>query len=714
MASDTQSTAQANSAGYPEGDAFHRYLRRRKRTGRLWNGLFLASTIVGVLVLVVLVLDIVDDAFGYVAIQNRIDPAALVTTYYKQKMTTLPRTLASEDDTVLARGVAARPNAIGFFGNAFYEQNREMLRALPLDGIELSVATVASDAYPLARPLYLYTTQDILRLKPQVAAFVLDYLTDNDGAVARVGYFPAAEAAAAESLAAWGAATGLTQSTAGALFPAAGAIDTVGSSTVAPLTAAVADAMQAAQRLAGAVTVAEIGTDAGFRRFCIDGAGDLVNASRAMNNLDISACQQNGRTPIGFVVANDGIPLAVSAQNSYAGGLTAAQVRQIFTGAETWDQIDPAWPAEPIFRFIPGVDSGTLDFFVAEIFGADLTAQPPAVLTELLTANVSAGRLRALESAQPLAARTQAELYALVESEVLKPQVAASWSLFESIFNRQAIEAAAAALPNATLHFKSWISWNFLTSPQSSNPLQSGIRTAIIGSLWVTVIAFLLAVPLGVAAAIYLEEYSSGRSFFDRLVETNINNLAGVPSIIYGMLGLAVFVRFLGPLTSGLAFGYGDPSTANGRTIVSAGLTLGLLILPLVIINGREAIRAVPRAMREGSYGLGATRWQTVWHHVLPNALPGILTGVILAVSRAFGETAPLIVVGVSTFVVVDPDGPFAKFTTLPAQIYQWTSRPQQEFAHLAAAAILVLLVLLLALNAFAIWLRNHYSRRVY
>jgi phosphate transport system permease protein len=142
-------------------------------------------------------------------------------------------------------------------------------------------------------------------------------------------------------------------------------------------------------------------------------------------------------------------------------------------------------------------------------------------------------------------------------------------------------------------------------------------------------------------------------------------------------------------------------------------LTLGLLILPLVIINAREAIRAVPRAMREGAYGLGATRWQTTWNHVLPSALPGILTGVILAVSRAFGETAPLLVVGVSTFIVVNPSNVFSKFTTLPAQIYQWTSRPQQEFQNLAAAAIIVLLVLLVALNATAILLRNRYSRRV-
>jgi phosphate transport system permease protein len=237
---------------------------------------------------------------------------------------------------------------------------------------------------------------------------------------------------------------------------------------------------------------------------------------------------------------------------------------------------------------------------------------------------------------------------------------------------------------------------------------------AILGSLWVTFIAFLVAVPLGVAAAIYLEEYSTGRSRFDQIVETNINNLAGVPSIIYGMLGLAVFVRFLSSITSGAAFGVGDPSTTNGRTILSAGLTLGLLILPLVIINGREAIRAVPRALREASFGLGATRWQTTWNHVLPNAIPGILTGVILAVSRAFGETAPLIVVGVSTFIVVSPSGPFSKFTTLTAQIYQWTSRPQEEFQHLAAAAILVLLVLLIALNATAIILRNRYSKREY
>jgi phosphate transport system permease protein len=197
------------------------------------------------------------------------------------------------------------------------------------------------------------------------------------------------------------------------------------------------------------------------------------------------------------------------------------------------------------------------------------------------------------------------------------------------------------------------------------------------------------------------------------IIQTNINNLAGVPSIIYGLLGLAVFVRALEPITSGAAFGVSDPSTANGRTIISAGLTLALLILPIIIINAQEAIRAVPQSLRQAGMGLGATKWQTIRDHVLPNAIPGILTGNILAMSRAIGETAPLVVVGVSTFITTDPSGPFSKFTTLPAQIYQWTSRPQDEFRFIAAAAIIVLLILLLSLNAAAVLLRNRYSRKL-
>ncbi len=346
-----------------------------------------------------------------------------------------------------------------------------------------------------------------------------------------------------------------------------------------------------------------------------------------------------------------------------------------------------------------------------ESLAESLEELPQEELLAILTANISAGRLRALNAQALVAERSQEEVLALVVSEVVRPKIVESWSLAESIFERARIEAELATIPNAVLEFKAWLNWDFITAPQSSDPTSAGIRTAILGSIWVTLIAFLVATPLGVGAATYLEEYSKGGKL-DGLIETNINNLAGVPSIIYGMLGLAVFVRFFGQITSGVVFGATDPSTANGRTILAAGMTLGLLILPLVIINAREAIRATPRAFREASYGLGATKWQTTWHHVLPNALPGILTGVILSVSRAFGETAPLIVVGVSTFIVVDPAGPFSKFTTLPVQIFQWTARPQEEFQRLAAAAILALLFLLLTLNATAIYLRNRFARR--
>ena len=246
-------------------------------------------------------------------------------------------------------------------------------------------------------------------------------------------------------------------------------------------------------------------------------------------------------------------------------------------------------------------------------------------------------------------------------------------------------------IPGPELKFISWLTADFITRPQSSEAVTAGVRTAILGSLWTILITILFAFPMGVGAAIYLEEYA-GDNWLNRLIQTNINNLAGVPSIIYGILGLAIFVRALEKLTSGALFGLVDPTTANGRTVLSAGLTLGLLVLPMIIINAQEAIRAVPQSLRKASYGLGATKWQTIWSHVLPNALPGILTGTILAISRAIGETAPLVVIGASTAITFDPSSPFSKFTTLPIQIYQWTARPQAEWRHLAAAAILVLL----------------------
>ena len=274
------------------------------------------------------------------------------------------------------------------------------------------------------------------------------------------------------------------------------------------------------------------------------------------------------------------------------------------------------------------------------------------------------------------------------------------------------IQNAIDEFPGSFLVFRAWLSWDFVTSPQNSDPLTAGVRTAILGSLWTIFIAILFAVPVGIGAAIYLEEYAQD-NWINRIIRTNINNLAGVPSIIYGILGLAVFVRALEPFTSGALFGIGDSTTANGRTILAAGLTLALLVLPLVIINAQEAIRAVPRSLREASFGLGGTRWQTVWYHVLPNAISGTLTGTILAMSRAIGETAPLVVIGASTFISYNPNSPFSKFTTLPIQIYQWTARPQDVWRNLSAAAIIVLLLMLLSLNAIAIVLRNRFSRRL-
>ena len=344
--------------------------------------------------------------------------------------------------------------------------------------------------------------------------------------------------------------------------------------------------------------------------------------------------------------------------------------------------------------------------------GVALEDLPKQELVRILQQNVSAGLFRRLERDLSFEERSQSNVYALVLERVIDPKVVHTWTLEASLFNRRAVfTEAAEKFPVAELQFKFWINQNFLTTPQSSLPLAAGVRTALLGSIWTIMITILVAFPVGIGAAIYLEEYAADNRL-NRLFQTNINNLAGVPSIIYGMLGLAIFVRTLQTLTSGAAFGVVDPTTSNGRTILSAGLTLALLVLPLIIINAQEAIRAVPASLREASYGLGATRWQTVWFHVLPNAIPGILTGAILAISRAIGETAPLVVIGAATYITFDPDGPFSRFTTLPIQIYQWASRPQGEYHHIAAAAILVLLGMLLTLNAFAVLLRNRFSKR--
>ena len=239
------------------------------------------------------------------------------------------------------------------------------------------------------------------------------------------------------------------------------------------------------------------------------------------------------------------------------------------------------------------------------------------------------------------------------------------------------------------------LSWQFLTNIASRNADEAGVYHALMGSIWVIALTGLLALPIGVAAAIYLEEYGT-RSRIARFIELNIANLAAVPSIIYGLLGLGLFVRLMG----------------MGQSVMAGAATLALLALPVVILSTREALRTVPSSIREGSYALGATKWQTIWNQVLPMALPGVLTGLILALSRAIGETAPLITIGALTYIPFAPDSVWSKFTVLPIQVFNWVSRPQAEFKTNAAAGILVLLALLLSMNAIAIVVRDRYQRQ--
>jgi phosphate transport system permease protein len=239
-----------------------------------------------------------------------------------------------------------------------------------------------------------------------------------------------------------------------------------------------------------------------------------------------------------------------------------------------------------------------------------------------------------------------------------------------------------------------YLDGTLLTEPPSTDPQQAGARPAILASIYLGVLLLLFTVPIGVFTAIYLEEYADRTRWFNRLLEVNIQNLAAVPSIVYGILGLAFLVRGLG----------------LGRVLLAGAMILTLLVLPTVIIAAREAIRAVPDSIRQGAYALGATQWQVVSRQVLPAAVPGIATGSILALSRAIGETAPLIMIGAVTYVAFDPTI-LGSFTALPIQIYQFLRLPQDEFKYLAAACIIVLLGILLTLNAFAIWIRNHYRR---
>lgn len=699
----------ASGFGLPEGDAQNAQVHRRNRRARTWMGVFQLALVVAIVALIALLYTIIDDSMGLVAVENAIDPDQLMALVQGERMLAAPNTVTSEDDEVIAAAVAANPNAIGFFGFSYYANHADTLNVLNVDGVTPDAATVESGAYPLARPLFLYAGTKAVANKPEVAGFLDYYLRNVGDVIGDAGYFPAS----ADALTS--AHTALVDAVGGELPNAVpdGRIAIAGSSTVHPLTLQIANNFRAQEGFRGNLSVDSTGTKAGYARLCDAQDVDIVGSSRAMQRQEFAACEELRVRPVELRIGSDAVAVVVSRQNSFLKDVTRAELEQIFSGAERWSDVNSEWPDAPIERVIPGADSGTLDFMAGSIVSgtpADLT---PAEMTLLIQENVSKGVFRRLDSEKPFAERSHDDLYNLLKQRVIQARVVGSWSMTASILRRDEIEKEVLSkFPEAELEWYRWLNRDFLTQPQSSVPEQAGVRTAILGSLWVVLITILISVPVGIGTAVYLEEYA-GHSRLHRIIQTNIDNLAGVPSIIYGILGLAIFVRALEGITSGSAFGASDPATANGRTVFSAGLTLALLVLPVVIINAQEAIRAVPRSLREAGYGLGATKWQVTWTHVLANALPGIFTGTILAMSRALGETAPLIVIGASTFITQDPTGPYSKFTVLPMQIYQWTSRPQAEFKHIAAAASLVLLVLLLMLNGTAIYLRNRFSKQL-
>jgi phosphate transport system permease protein len=303
------------------------------------------------------------------------------------------------------------------------------------------------------------------------------------------------------------------------------------------------------------------------------------------------------------------------------------------------------------------------------------------------------------------------QMLSAIESIILKPVIRENWTFLESVFNRTGIEEETRTeYPEATLSIVSRLNWGFITNELSKDATRNGIIQPLTGTFWVVLVAILFALPIGTGAAIYLQEYATD-NWINKFIETNIRNLAGVPSIIYGLLGFFLFVNVLRQFTSGAFLG---AESDNSRTLLSGGLTLGLVILPVIIINAREAIRAVPPSLREASFGLGATKWQTVSRVVFPQAFAGIMTGAILGIARAIGETAPLIVtMGAIAFTSGSVTSPFDRSPILPIVIYKWTTEPDAVIQSLVPAAILALLIMLLIINSVAIILRNRFTTRI-
>ena len=406
---------------YPEGDNLTSFIKSRKRLGYTWQLTFLAATIVAVIALMALLYNIVIGSFGYVAVQSTIDPASLVLKVDEQNMLTSPNTLSSEDDNELANAIIGNPNAIGFFGYAYYNDNRDKLKILSIDGVAASPETAESGTYSFSRPLFIYTTAELMQEKPVVSAFVNYYLTNINNIVEEIGYFPNTAESQAAATRLWLEANATGGSTLPAVEPATfgedDSLELAGSSTVYPLSRQMLIDFRKAG-YAGGIGIESVGTSAGFELFCRRDGTDIVNASRPINRAEIDACKAVQREPLAFRVGTDALAVVVSRENTFLENLTTDELRQIFTGAETWAEVNPAWPDTPIERFIPGQDSGTLDFFAESVFSRGLEELPKESLLAILEQNLSAGLIRRFNAEGPLVDRSQEELLNLVAADI--------------------------------------------------------------------------------------------------------------------------------------------------------------------------------------------------------------------------------------------------------------------------------------------------------
>ncbi|HFQ92972.1 MAG TPA: hypothetical protein ENK32_03105, partial [Anaerolineae bacterium] len=486
---------QDDDQSYPQGEAAKSQIESRHRKGFIWRIFFMAALLTAIVVLAALMFSIVNDSFGYVIVVSKIDPERLALNVANERLLTMPNTASSENDALLAEAIANDASGIGFFGSAVYQQNRDALKLLAVDG-----ETAVSPQYPFTRTLYLYTTNDIL-VENQAANVFLNYLITYAPNTAD-GYLTASKSDLARAQQNWLQANPDLPAPAGkwpAINPDGinGRIAISGSSSLAPLIE------QTAAQLAAAGFAAEIrrnagGSAAGLEAFC-RGEADIAAASRPIQSDEIELCRENGRTPQAYPIAADALTIVANPALSFLENVTQAELAQIFAEAETWQEVNPAWPDTPIHRTIPGANSGTLDFFSQRLLQPELAALPKDDLVRLLAANISVGRGRALERDQlfypdklvfdsPAAwneacsqpkgerpsgctapPRTQAEIYDLVLQEVVQPNVAAAFSLFDTLAKRGEIQTLAASeYPNGRLQFRSWLSLDFIVTPQSS------------------------------------------------------------------------------------------------------------------------------------------------------------------------------------------------------------------------------------------------------